>query len=229
MVEKAVIARIVPVWPEGVYRSGGVRFHVCEQRSAAGLLAELRSELSLLHAKDPRTWRAHAVDSPVVLTRFIEFMISCIYGDATVADAANRRGRGRDPDRKLSSAVSFCGHPAGDIENHTIVAFSPCICCGRLASTSLAACNPDSLHQNNTEARELGYAGWQAMWSARRELISAGTAPATPRCRYSRGARDSQAAALPASSCALGMNSMLSPAPLRTHHFRTGIAPRRTA
>src|SRR5258708_26789970 len=66
-VEKAVIGLGLCPFAEGVYRAGAVRFHVSEQRSAAGLLAELRSELTLLHSSDPRICATTLVIHPRVL------------------------------------------------------------------------------------------------------------------------------------------------------------------
>ena len=52
-VEKSVIGLNLCPFAENPYRGGRVRFYVSEQRSAAGLLEDLKSELTRLAAADP--------------------------------------------------------------------------------------------------------------------------------------------------------------------------------
>ncbi len=52
-VERSVIGLNLCPFADNPYRGGRVRFHVSEQRTAAGLLDELASELTHLAAADP--------------------------------------------------------------------------------------------------------------------------------------------------------------------------------
>ena len=168
--EKAVIGLALCPFAEGVYRSGGVRFQVCEQRSAAGLLADLRSELSLLYATDPRIFETTLLIHPWVLTDFIEFNDFLQLCDATVADL------GLEGEIQVASfhpQYQFAGTRPDDIENHTNRSPFPTLHLLREASVerALAAVpDPDSIYQNNIRRlRELGYAGWQALWTRESE------------------------------------------------------------
>ena len=58
---------------ENPYRGKRVRFYVSEQRSAAGLLDELRSELTRLAAADPEECETTLLIHPWVLADFIEY------------------------------------------------------------------------------------------------------------------------------------------------------------
>ncbi len=164
-VEKAVIGLGLCPFADAVYRSGGVRFHVSEQRSAAGLLQELRSELNFLQASDPRICETTLLIHPWVLTDFIEFNDFLQLCDATVADL--------DLEGELQVAsfhpqYQFAGTQPQDIENHTNRSPFPTLHLLREASVerALAAVpDPDSIYRNNIRRlRELGYAGWQALW-----------------------------------------------------------------
>jgi len=169
-VEKAVIGLGLCPFAEGVYRSGGVRFHVSEQRSAAGLLEELRSELDLLHASDPRICETTLLIHPWVLTDFIEFNDFLQLCDATVADLDLE---GEIQVASFHPQYQFAGTQPDDIENHTNRSPFPTLHLLREASVerALAAVpDPDSIYQNNIRRlRELGYAGWQALWSDERK------------------------------------------------------------
>ena len=169
-VEKAVIGLGLCPFAEGVYRSGGVRFHVSEQRSAAGLLEELRSELLFLHASDPCLCETTLLIHPWVLTDFIEFNDFLQLCDATVADL------GLEGEIQVASfhpQYQFAGTRPEDIENHTNRSPFPTLHLLREASVerALAAVpDPDSIYQNNIRRlRDLGYAGWQALWTDERE------------------------------------------------------------
>jgi uncharacterized protein len=165
-VEKAVIGLGLCPFAENVYRADGVRFHVSEQRTAAGLLEELRSELDILHATDPSLCETTLLIHPWVLTDFIEFNDFLQLCDATVADL------GLEGEIQVASfhpQYQFAGTRPEDIENHTNRSPFPTLHLLREASVerALAAVpDPDSIYQNNIRRlRELGYAGWQALWT----------------------------------------------------------------
>jgi uncharacterized protein len=164
-VEKAVIGLGLCPFADGVYSSGGVRFHVSEQRSAAGLLEELRSELNFLHASDPRICETTLLIHPWVLTDFIEFNDFLQLCDATVADLDLE---GEIQVASFHPQYQFAGTLPEDIENHTNRSPFPTLHLLREASVerALAAVpDPESIYLNNIRRlRELGYAGWQALW-----------------------------------------------------------------
>jgi len=169
-VEKAVVGLGLCPFAEGVYRSGGVRFHVSGQRSAAGLLGELRSELNFLHASDPRVCETTLLIHPRVLTDFTEFNDFLALCDATVADL------GLEGEIQVASfhpQYQFAGTRPEDIENHTNRSPFPTLHLLREASVERAlagVADPDSIYLNNIRRlRELGHAGWQALWTDERE------------------------------------------------------------
>ena len=168
--EKAVIGLGLCPFAEGVYRAGGVRFQVSEQRSAAGLLEELRSELNLLHASDPRVFETTLLIHPWVLTDFIEFNDFLQLCDTTVADLDLE---GEIQVASFHPQYQFAGTQPDDIENHTNRSPFPTLHLLREASVERAleaVSDPDSIYRNNIRRlRELGYAGWQALWTDERE------------------------------------------------------------
>ena len=101
---------------ESVYRGGRVRFHVSEQRSASGLLEELRVELAELHAADPLRCETTLLIHPWVLTDFIEYNDFLDVCEATIAQL--------DLEGELQVAsfhpqYQFSGTGPADIENFT--------------------------------------------------------------------------------------------------------------
>jgi hypothetical protein len=71
--ERSVIGLNLCPFAEGVYRGGRVRMRVSDCRSASGLLAELRSELTGLHAADPGQCETTLLIHPWVLADFVEY------------------------------------------------------------------------------------------------------------------------------------------------------------
>jgi uncharacterized protein len=85
-VEKSVIGLNLCPFAENPYRGNRVRFRVSEQRSAVGLLEELRSELLALAAALPQEQETTLLIHPWVLADFIEyndFLEAC---DAAVSE-----------------------------------------------------------------------------------------------------------------------------------------------
>ena len=71
--ERSVIGLNLCPFAERVYRGGRVRIRVSDSRTAAGLLAELRSELTGLHAADPGQCETTLLIHPWVLADFVEY------------------------------------------------------------------------------------------------------------------------------------------------------------
>jgi hypothetical protein len=165
-VERAVIGLGLCPFAESVYRSDGVRFYVSGQRSAAALLDELRAELRYLHAADPRQCETTLLIHPWVLTDFVEFNDFLQICDATVEDL------GLEGEIQIASFhphYQFAGTRPEDIENHTNRSPYPTLHLLREASVERAldgVSNPESIYENNIRRlRELGIAGWRALWS----------------------------------------------------------------
>ena len=169
-VEKAVIGLGLCPFAEGVYRSERVRFHVSEQRSAAGLLEELRSELDFLHTSDPGICETTLLIHPWVLTDFAEFNEFLQLCDATVAEMDLE---GEIQVASFHPQYQFAGTRPEDIENHTNRSPYPTLHLLREASVERALAgvqDPDAIYQNNIlRLRELGFAGWQALWADERK------------------------------------------------------------
>ena len=163
--EKAVIGLGFCPFAESVYRRGGVRFYVSEQRSAAGLLGDLRAELGYLHAADARQCETTLLIHPWVLADFVEFNEFLQICEATVADLDLE---GEIQVASFHPQYQFAGTRPEDIENHTNRSPFPTLHLLREASVerALAAVpDPDSIYLNNIRRlRELEFAGWDALW-----------------------------------------------------------------
>jgi hypothetical protein len=169
-VEKAVIGLGLCPFAESVYRSDGVRFHVCEQRSAAGLLEDLRSELLHLYTADARQCETTLLIHPWVLNDFVEFNDFLQICDETVNDLDLE---GEIQVASFHPQYQFAGTQADDIENHTNRSPYPTLHLLREASVerALAAVpEPELIYENNIRRlRELGPAGWEALWIDKRD------------------------------------------------------------
>jgi hypothetical protein len=150
---------------ESVYRGGRVRFHVSEQRSASGLLEELRVELAELHAADPLRCETTLLIHPWVLTDFIEYNDFLDVCEATIAQL--------DLEGELQVAsfhpqYQFSGTEPTDIENFTNRSPYPMLHLLREASIERAiagVADPDEIYRRNIRTlRDLGHAGWQRLW-----------------------------------------------------------------
>jgi uncharacterized protein len=162
--ERAVIGLGLCPFAESVYRNGRVRFHVSEQRSAAGLLEDLRAELTGLHGMEPRTCETTLLIHPWVLNDFVEFNDFLQICDDTIVELDLE---GEIQVASFHPQYRFAGTAADDIENHTNRSPYPTLHLLREASieTALAAVpNPESIYENNIlRLRELGPAGWQKL------------------------------------------------------------------
>jgi uncharacterized protein len=165
-VEKAVIGLKQCPFAESVYRSDRVRFYVSEQRTAAGLLQELRAELMHLQAVEARHCETTLLIHPWVLNDFFEFNDFLQICDETVLDLDLE---GEIQVASFHPQYQFAGTASDDIENHTNRSPYPTLHLLREASVerALAAVpDPASIYKNNIRRlRDLGPEGWKALWS----------------------------------------------------------------
>jgi hypothetical protein len=163
--EKSVIGLNLCPFAEIPYRGNRVRFQVSEQRSAAGLLEELRSELTLLASTDPKACETALLIHPWVLTGFIE------YND--FLEVCDEAVRGLDLEGVLQVAsfhpqYQFAGTQPDDIENYTNRSPYPMLHLLREASVERAveaAGDTEAIYRRNIRTlRALGHAGWARLW-----------------------------------------------------------------
>jgi hypothetical protein len=164
-VERAVIGLGLCPFAEGVYRDARVRFKVSGQRSAAGLLGELRSELLHLHEVGAQSCETTLLIHPWVLTDFMEFNDFLQICDATVAEL------GLEGEIQVASfhpQYQFAGTRPDDIGNYTNRSPHPTLHLLREASVESAlmgVADPDAIYENNILRLEaLGRDGWDALW-----------------------------------------------------------------
>jgi len=151
---------------ERVYDSGRVRYCVSEQRSAAGLLEELRAELRHLHAEDPERCETTLLIHPWVLADFIEYNEFLEVCEAAVADL------GFEGELQIASfhpEYQFAGTRSDDIENFTNRSPYPTLHLLREASIERALASvpvPDEIYRRNIRTlRALGHEGWRKLWA----------------------------------------------------------------
>ena len=163
--EKAVIGLNLCPFAESVYRAERVRFCVSEQRSASGLLQELRAELNALQAADPLRCETTLLIHPWVLTDFIEYNDFLQVCEATIVEL--------DLEGELQVAsfhpqYQFAGTRPEDIENYTNRSPHPMLHLLRESSVERAIAavpDTDEIYRHNIRTlRDLGHAGWQRLW-----------------------------------------------------------------
>ena len=163
--QTAVIGLGLCPFAESVYRANRVRFHVSEQRTAAGLLDELRSELKLLQAVDASVCETTLLIHPWVLNDFVEFNDFLQICDEAVAELELE---GEIQVASFHPQYQFSDTAAADVENHTNHSPYPTLHLLREASVEQALAgiaDPESIYENNIlKLRELGESGWQALW-----------------------------------------------------------------
>jgi hypothetical protein len=150
---------------EGVYRGDRVRFCVSEQRYAAGLLEEFRSELSGLQAADPLRCETTLLIHPWVLDDFVEYNEFLEVCEAAIVDL------GLEGELQVASfhpRYQFADTAPEDIENYTNRSPYPMLHLLREASVEravAAVADPEEIYRRNIRTlRELGHAGWQRLW-----------------------------------------------------------------
>jgi uncharacterized protein len=149
----------------GPYRDDRVRFFVSEQRTASGLMEDLRSELLSLQAADPRNRETTLVIHPWVLTDFIEYNEFLGVCEAIVKDL------GLEGELQVASfhpQYQFADTQPDDISNYTNRSPFPTLHLLREDSVEravAAAGDPDEIYRRNIRTlRELGHSGWQRLW-----------------------------------------------------------------
>ena len=164
--EKAVIGLGLCPFAESVYRRDSVRFQVSEQRTAVGLVEELRAELMHLHESDARQCETTLLIHPWVLNDFMEFNDFLQICDELVGEL------GLEGEIQVASfhpQYQFAGTRPDDIENHTNRSPYPTLHLLREASVERAlegVPDPDAIYENNiVRMRELGLSGWKALWT----------------------------------------------------------------
>jgi uncharacterized protein len=163
--EKSVIGLNLCPFAAAPYRDNRVHFRVSEQRSASGLLEELRSELADLHAADPLRRETTLFIHPWVLTDFIEYNDFLEVCDATVKDL------GLEGELQVASfhpRYQFADTQPEDIENYTNRSPYPMLHLLREASVEraiAAAGDPEEIYRRNIRTlRKLGHSGWQRLF-----------------------------------------------------------------
>ena len=148
----------------GPYRDNRVHFRVSGQRTASGLLGELREELVDLHAADPMRRETTLLIHPWVLTDFVE------YNDFLEVCEATVDGLGLEGELQVASfhpQYQFADTQAEDIENCTNRSPYPMLHLLREASVerAVAAADTEEIYRRNIRTlRELGRAGWERLW-----------------------------------------------------------------
>jgi len=142
-----------------------VRFYVSEQRSPAGLLEELRTELVCLHGQDAAVCETTLLIHPRALTDFTEYNDFLEVCEAAVTDL------GFEGELQIASfhpEYRFAGTQSQDIENYTNRSPYPMLHLLREASIERAlatVADPDEIYRRNIRVlRALGYDGWQKLW-----------------------------------------------------------------
>ncbi len=163
--EKSVIGLNLCPFAAGPYRDNRVRFSVSEQRTASGLLEDLRRELVDLQASDPLQRETTLLIHPWVLADFREYNEFLDVCDAAVEDL------GLEGELQVASfhpQYQFADTQSEDIENFTNRSPFPMLHLLREASVEravAAARDPEEIYRRNIRTlRELGHAGWQRLW-----------------------------------------------------------------
>jgi uncharacterized protein len=150
---------------ESVYRSDRVRFHVTEERSAAGLLGALRAELIHLNGVSAAETETTLLIHPWVLNDFTEFNDFLQICDDAVVELDLE---GEIQVASFHPQYQFAGTRPDDIENCTNRSPYPTLHLLREASIERVlehVADPDSIYENNIlRLRELGADGWRALW-----------------------------------------------------------------
>jgi hypothetical protein len=163
--ERSVIGLNLCPFAENPYRGDRVRFAVSEQRSAAGLLEDLRSELQALAAADSKDLETTLLIHPWVLADFIEYNDFLEVCDSVVAEL---NLEGEIQVASFHPQYQFAETRADDIENYTNRSPYPMLHLLREASVERAVAavgDSEEIYRRNIRTlRALGHAGWQRLW-----------------------------------------------------------------
>jgi len=146
------------------YRGGRVHFAISRERSAAGLLEDLRDALLDLQAADPGQRETTLLIHPWVLNDFAEYNQFLEVCDAAVAEL------GLEGELQVASFhpdYQFAGTAPQDVENCTNRSPYPTLHLLREDGVTRAteSMNTEEIYRRNIETlRGLGHAGWQDLW-----------------------------------------------------------------
>ena len=164
-IEKSVIGLNLCPFAENPYRGNRVPFALSEQRSAAGLLQDLRAELQALAAADPLVRETTLLIHPLVLADFSEYNDFLEVCDSAVAELDLE---GEVQVASFHPQYQFADSQPDDIENFTNRSPYPMLHLLREASVERAVeavgDTEEIFRRNIRTLRALGHAGWQRLW-----------------------------------------------------------------
>jgi uncharacterized protein len=164
-VEKSVIGLNLCPFAESPYRGNRVHFAVSEQRSAAGLLQDLRAELRALAAAAAEDRETTLLIHPLALADFVQYNDFLEVCDSAVAEL-NLEGELQVA--SFHPQYQFADSQPDDIENYTNRSPYPMLHLLREASVERAVAavgDSEQIYRRNLRTmRELGHAGWQRLW-----------------------------------------------------------------
>jgi hypothetical protein len=164
-IERAVIGLNLCPFTRVPFMQDRIRFRVSRATDEAGLVADLREELQMLHAADPQACETTLLIHPDVLGDFLDFN--------DFLDTAEEVLRELDLEGEIQVAsfhpdYQFADADADAIENCTNRAPWPTLHLLRESSIDQALASgidTDAIYQRNIETlRRLGGTGWQALW-----------------------------------------------------------------
>jgi hypothetical protein len=163
--ENSVIGLDLCPFAAGPYRDHRVHFCVTEERTAAGLLESLCSELMELQASDPMDRETTLLIHPWVLNDFEEYNRYLDVCDAAVQEL------GLEGELQVASFhpdYQFANTQREDMGNFTNRSPYPMLHLLREASVERAIAavgdTAEIYERNIRTLRELGHSGWQRLW-----------------------------------------------------------------
>jgi hypothetical protein len=165
--EKAVLGLRLCPFAAAPYSRGQIRFRVSEARTLAGLAEDLAQELLHLAATNPEVCETSLLIHPYVLNDFLDYNQFLDEADARVA------ALGLEGELQVASfhpAYQFAGTSPDDVENCTNRSPYPMLHLLREASIERAVTTFPAIDEigerNKATLRELGDAGWRALWNS---------------------------------------------------------------
>jgi len=162
---KAVIGLGLCPFAAGVHVLDRIRYRVSAQRSASGLVEDLREELTHLHSVDPALCETSLLIHPHVLNDFGDYNQFLDEADATVA------ALGLAGELQIASfhpAYRFADSDPDSVENYSNRSPYPTLHLLREASVTRAVATFPGVREigdkNKATLRALGYVGWRALW-----------------------------------------------------------------
>ena len=163
--ERSVIGLNLCPFAAGPYHDDRVHFFVSEQRTASGLVEDLRSELLNLQSADPAQRETTLLIHPWVLADFLEYNEFLDVCDAMIDEL------GLEGELQVASfhpRYQFADTQPEDIDNFTNRSPYPMLHLLREASVEraiAAAGDTEEISRRNIRTlRELGHLGWQRLW-----------------------------------------------------------------